>query len=244
MIPLFQYTARYSSTSSAFCRKSFETLCTRPTLLSRSIGGRKRVGPPKEILLLDVMDTIVVDPFFKEMPKFFGMTFDDLMKCKSPTAWPAFERGEINQDELFRQFFNDRRNFDGPELVKTMEEAYYFVDGMECLLDQIKSSGYEMHAMSNYPIWYKLIEAKLGLSKYIQWTFVSCEGPMKGLRKPSAAAYEAAAKALDVPKERLIFVDDRAVNVEAARASGIDGIVFKDVTGLRDELFKRGLVIE
>jgi FMN phosphatase YigB (HAD superfamily) len=243
-----QCSARYSTASSVFCcRKGLGTCCASPTRTSRSsrlLGSKVFGTAPKEILLLDVMDTKVVDPFFKEMPKFFGMTFDELMKSKSPTAWPAFERGEIDQDELFKQFFNDRRSFDGQALVKAMADAYHFVDGMDSLLKEIKDSGYEIHAMSNYPVWYKLIESKLSLSKYLQWTFVSCEGPMKGLRKPSPAAFEAAAATLDVPIENLIFVDDRAVNVEAARATGIDGIVFKDVANLRDELVQRGLEIE
>lgn len=28
-------------------------------------------------------------------------------------------------------------------------------------------------------VWYKRIEAKLGVSRFIPWTFVSCEGPMQ-----------------------------------------------------------------
>jgi hypothetical protein len=29
------------------------------------------------------------------------------------------------------------------------------VDGMEELLEKLRAGGYEMHAMSNYPCWFK-----------------------------------------------------------------------------------------
>lgn len=43
-------------------------------------------------------------------------------------------------------------------------------------------AGYEMHAVTNYPEWYELIETKLRLSTHMPWTFVSCTGPMQARR--------------------------------------------------------------
>ena len=57
--------------------------------------------------------------------------------------------------------------------------GYRFLDGIEELLQELKLAGVEMHIMSNYPVWYKRIEAKLVLTKFMPWTFVSCDGPMK-----------------------------------------------------------------
>ena len=48
------------------------------------------------VILVDVMDTIVYDPFFTDMPRFFGMSFQQLMREKDPKAWVEFERGEID----------------------------------------------------------------------------------------------------------------------------------------------------
>merc|ERR1719174_3475258 len=56
--------------------------------------------------------------------------------------------------------------------------------------------GLRLHALSNYPVWYRNIEAKLRLSEHLEWSFVSCE---TGTRKPDAAAFEGAAAALGVP---------------------------------------------
>lgn len=59
-------------------------------------GGAERQQQPAEacgnpgqppVLLLDIMDTVVYDPFFQDMPRFFGITFKELLAAKHPTAW-------------------------------------------------------------------------------------------------------------------------------------------------------------
>lgn len=62
-----------------------------------------------------------------------------------------------------------------------LEQAstYRWLDGMEDLVARLSKSGYEMHAVSNYPIWWQIIEDQLRLSRYMAWTFVSCTGPME-----------------------------------------------------------------
>lgn len=67
-----------------------------------------------------MQDTLVWDPFYTEMPEFFDMKLPDLLKQKHPSAWPEFERGEIDEDELFRKFFKDGREIDGPGLIRQM----------------------------------------------------------------------------------------------------------------------------
>ena len=50
---------------------------------------------------------------------------------------------------------------------------------MEALLGRLAAAGVQVHAFSNYPAWWRLIEDKLRLSRYLDWTFVSCHGPMR-----------------------------------------------------------------
>eukprot|EP00775_Hariotina_reticulata_P005353 gene5353-5589_t len=180
----------------------------------------------KPVLLLDVMDTLVVDPFFVHMPNFFNMSFKELLAAKHPTAWVEFENDCITEDELFVKFFADGRQFDGAALVNHMVDHYRYIEGVQDLLHRLKQAGYAMHAMSNYPKWYLLIEEKLRLSQYLDWTFVSCTGPMKGLRKPAPAAFDCVVNHLQLPAEQLIFVDDRQPNVDAAAAAGMAAIKF------------------
>jgi FMN phosphatase YigB (HAD superfamily) len=96
-----------------------------------------------------------------------------------------------------------------------------------------------MHAFSNYPVWYQLIEERLSLSRFLDWTFVSC---ITGLRKPDPAAYADVSSKLGVPPEQCVFVDDRASNCEAARRSGIRSVVFEGVDSLRASLRDAGVM--
>jgi hypothetical protein len=41
-----------------------------------------------------------------------------------------------------------------------------------------------MHVVSNYPVWFQWIEEKLELSRYLEWTFISCTGTMKVMEIP------------------------------------------------------------
>ncbi|GKV53530.1 hypothetical protein SLEP1_g60050 [Rubroshorea leprosula] len=55
-----------------------------------------------------------------------------------------------------------------------MRRGYSYLDGVEQLLRALRQDNYEMHAFTNYPIWYEMIEDKLKVSNYLSWTFCSC----------------------------------------------------------------------
>lgn len=65
-------------------------------------------------------DTLVKDPFYEHMPRYFNMTFKELCASKHPSAWLEFEKGLISQDEFKRKFFTDGRSFDFEGLTAVM----------------------------------------------------------------------------------------------------------------------------
>ena len=187
----------------------------------------------RPILLWDVMGTLVHDPFFVEMPEFFEMSFDDLFAAKHPSAWVEFELGRCTEREFLDAFFADGRAFDQQGFVDAVAASYRWLPGLEPLLEELHAIGLPMHAFSNDPVWYRLIEERLRLSRFLDWTFVSC---LIGARKPAADAYEKVLGQLDVPAERCVFIDDRRSNCEAARAQGIQAVRFEGVDALRVSL--------
>lgn len=193
---------------------------------------------PPQVVLWDVMDTLVRDPFREVMPAFFGMDFKALLRVKSPTAWLAFERGEIDEATYFATAFHDGRTYDGPGFREAMVAGYAWLPGMESLVERLYLAGVTMHALSNYPEWYTHLEARLGLSRFLSWRFVSCR---TGVRKPAPQAYLGAAAACGVPPADCLFVDDRPENVDAARSVGMDAFVFRDAEQTLTELRARGL---
>ncbi len=193
----------------------------------------------RRILLLDVMGTLVHDPFFVEVPAFFGMSLEELLAVKHPTAWIEFELGKIDEATFLPMFFRDGRGYDHQGLKRAMHGSYALLDGVCDLLEELHGAGVPMHALSNYTDWYTLIEDRVGLSRWVAWTFVSCR---TGLRKPDPAAYANAVQQLSVCAADCVFVDDRGANCAAARAVGMHAIEFCDARQLREELVASGLL--
>ena len=193
----------------------------------------------RPILLFDVLGTLVYDPFYVEVPAFFELSFDELLAQKHPTAWADFERAAITEDELFASFFLDRRAFDHEGLKTCMAAAFRWLDGMEELLAELAVAGHAIHAFSNYPWWYRWIEERLGLSRYLSWSFVSWD---TGLRKPDPRAYANALACLARPAGECLFVDDREVNCAAARRCGLAAIRFDGASAVRSALVGRGVL--
>jgi putative hydrolase of the HAD superfamily len=78
-----------------------------------------------------------------------------------------------------------------------------------------------------------------GLSNYFRVALSSC---YLGLRKPEAAIYQRALDILSRPAERILFIDDRVENVDAAVDSGMKGIRFEGAESLRRELVRLGVL--
>ncbi len=191
------------------------------------------------VLLLDVMGTLVHDPFFDAMPGFFGVDLRQLIAEKHPSAWVEFELARRSEAELLRDFFADGRAFDHEAFLARVTSAYELLPGIEPLLGELAAAGVPMYAFSNYPIWYRRIEARTRLSRFLEWRFVSCE---TGHRKPSPEAYAHVVASLGVDASRCVFVDDRESNCAAARDAGMDAIRFEDAPHLRAALAARGVL--
>lgn len=185
------------------------------------------------VLLLDVMGTLVFDPFYEKVPAFFGMTFEQLLREKHPTAWIEFELGEIDEAQFLPRFFRDERDYDHAGLKETLRASYRWLPGMKQVVGDLAHAGVVMHALSNYSPWYRMIEERTGLSRFVPWSFVSCD---TGVRKPDAEAYVGAARALGLAPEACLFVDDRPRNCEAAVQVGMPTIPFCGAETLRAQL--------
>ena len=192
------------------------------------------------VILWDIMDTLVRDPFFTHMPGFFGHTFEELVKRLTPRAWVEFELGNLTELEFYARFFRDGSVIDGEGLKQHMAQAYTWVEGIEALLSELQARAVPMHALSNYPLWYQVVEQRLGLSRYVELSFISCH---TGLRKPAPEAFLHACEQLGVPSEACLLVDDRAQNCDAAREVGLSAFRFDgSVPALRQALVQYGVL--
>jgi HAD superfamily hydrolase (TIGR01509 family) len=190
-------------------------------------------------LLVDVLGTLVHDPFYVEVPRALGMTLQELLRVKHPTAWVEFELGRLTEEEFLPRFFADGRDFDRAALVGSFARSFRFLEGIEPLLEELCEAGVRPHVLSNYPIWYRRIEEQVRLSRFAEWSFVSCH---TRLRKPDPQAFLHAAHALGRDPTDCVFVDDVERNVAAAARVGMVALRFTGAAALRQELSSLGLL--
>lgn len=191
-------------------------------------------------IFFDVMDTLVHDPFHDVMPGLLGLTTDELVRTKHPTAWVDFELGRIDEPTFLQIFLPDRA-WDPQGFCAAVREAYRWLPGIEPLLAELRAHADRpgLYALSNYTPWFAWIEECCRLSRYLDRAFVSYQ---TGVRKPDPEAYLAPCRALGIAPRDALFVDDRPVNCDAARGVGMDAIVFRGAPDLAAELARRGLV--
>lgn len=192
-----------------------------------------------KVLLWDVMDTIVRDPFRTAMPEYLGITFEAMLREKHPTAWVDFETGVLDEARFGARFYADGRGIDARGLLRHIRPHYRYIDGVEPLLAELRGRGVAMHVLSNYPCWYRAIEEETGLSRYVPWTFVSCH---TGLRKPDARCFMHVVRSLGVAAGDCVLIDDRRANCDGAVAVGMQALRFEgDVARLREGLSLLGV---
>ncbi|MCL2779983.1 MAG: HAD-IA family hydrolase [Actinomycetia bacterium] len=128
--------------------------------------------------------------------------------------------------------------------VRADDDAYCarhaLTPGISDLLVELAEAGTPMACLSNdVREWSVALRRRFGLDRWIGAWVVS---GATGVRKPDPAAFAALVEATGVPAERLVFFDDRPVNVNAARAAGIDAIRFTGVAAAREQLRARGVI--
>ena len=168
--------------------------------------------------LFDVMSTLVYDPFYKDLPEAFDTDLRTLLAGRDRMAWVDFECGHINEAEFFQRFWGNEA--DGLRMKHCFMKNYAWLEGIPELLRAVREKGHRIATASNYPEWYELIDAKLGLSLLVDQHFVSHQ---LGVRKPKPKFYLRLLSALNVHPADCVFVDDRLDNVQAAEALGMAG---------------------
>ncbi len=188
------------------------------------------------MFVFDLMDTVVVDPFYKLIPAYLGLEMPELMQVKHPTSWLEFEQGKITEEEFLTQFYDPHGGqtlTDPAEFKALFINNYRFVEGMEELLRQLKSQGEQLWVLSNYPVWFEILRTRLELDRFFDGYTLSYRC---GYRKPDPHCYQALMAEVAHPAANLLLIDDRAINVLGAQAVGWQGVLFTETNTLRQHL--------
>jgi FMN hydrolase / 5-amino-6-(5-phospho-D-ribitylamino)uracil phosphatase len=191
-------------------------------------------------ICLDLMDTLVRDPYRDAVRAATGLDLDALRAVKDPDAWPMFEVGEIDEQEFARRFFADPSNehtFDLAAFHEARWRGYAFLPGMEALLDDAEGH-VERYVASNYPVWVEELSERFGLTERTEGVWASHH---LGVRKPDPTFFERLLERIGREPADCLFVDDRADNCAAAAAVGMRAHRFTGADDLRERLRAEGI---
>ncbi len=153
----------------------------------------------------------------------------------------SLERGKISLDEyLERTVFYRPRPF-----AREVFKDYVFslsqphADALALAQELTNSGEYLMATINNESKDLNLYRIQtFGLREIFSLFVSSC---FVGLRKPEEGIYRLALEVTQKPPEECCFIDDRPLNLEAARSMGMHTIEMEDVGRLRQELQKLGV---
>ncbi|MBI4396308.1 MAG: HAD family phosphatase [Elusimicrobia bacterium] len=104
---------------------------------------------------------------------------------------------------------------------------------------RILSRRYPVALLSNTnPIHWKYIMSKYPALRSARWM---CSSHLFGRMKPDPRIYKSLAKKTGTPLNKMIFIDDREENIEAARGLGMKTIHFTGDRGLEESLALLGV---
>lgn len=142
--------------------------------------------------------------------------------------WAGFDRGQIEPDALAERIA--RRTGIAAEDVRAVIDAIpahlHAHAGTVDLMRRMRRAGHRLFYLSNMPAPYALhLEREHDLFALFDAGVFSAR---VGLMKPDPAIFEAAARRFGAAPADLLFIDDVARNVEAARALGWQALQFRD----------------
>jgi len=153
----------------------------------------------------------------------------------------SFERGKISlQEYLERTIFYRPRSFT-PQQFKdcmySLSQANH--DTLQLAQSLARSGKYLMATINNESTELNLYRIQtFGLREIFDLFVSSC---FVGLRKPEEGIYQLALQITQRPPEECCFVDDRALNLDAAARLGMHVIRMENAQQLRGELAKLGV---
>ncbi len=154
--------------------------------------------------------------------------------------WGEFDRGSVTPTELVQRIAR-RTGLAADEVqavVDAVPESLRPIPASLALMRRLRQPGQPMFFLSNMPASYAdHLERRHGFVREFDDGVFSARVK---LIKPDPAIFTLAAQRFGVPPARLVFLDDHAPNVAAARAAGWQALVFSDALQCEADLRQAG----
>jgi FMN hydrolase / 5-amino-6-(5-phospho-D-ribitylamino)uracil phosphatase len=168
------------------------------------------------VVLFDVMDTVLVDPFRQALRACTPLSLEELFARRDADLWPAFERGELDEAGYWAGWEAAGLPHDPEAFHAARRAGTRWIDGMPELLDAL-AGVVERVTASNYPVWIEELA-----DEHLEGRFERILASHHlGARKPEPVFFERLLERIGAEPDEAVFVDDREVNVAAAEAFGL-----------------------
>lgn len=191
------------------------------------------------VVLFDVMDTVLVDPFREALRACTPLPLRELFARRDEDLWPAFERGDVDEAAYWAGWDAAGLTYDRAAFHAARRAGTRWIDGMPELLDDLDGV-VERVTASNYPVWIEELATE-HLTGRFERVLASHH---LGVRKPDPAFFARLLDRIGASADEAAFVDDREVNVAAAEEVGLTSHRFEDAASLRAWLFDLGVPLE
>ncbi len=164
-------------------------------------------------------------------------------EARHPEPYDALERDTITmRDYLDATIFYEPRPFTPDDFIEVMKvQSRPIPSNALGVLGEVSASDSWLVGLLNNEsrLLHEYRMEKYGIEDHLDIQLSSC---YLGLRKPDADIYRRAIDILGRPADRVLFIDDRANNTEAARTAGIHAIQFLGEEQLRRDLKQIGIL--
>jgi putative hydrolase of the HAD superfamily len=192
-------------------------------------------------VILDYGEVISIPPSSEKMASMAVVVGvrPDLFRTLYPTDRAAYDRGDFTAATYWLNFADDAHvRLDSAQIeeLRRLDVEMWSTVNLQMIrwLECLSEAGLKTALLSNM-ISDMAVHARQTFRWLNKLTYhvLSCE---VRLIKPDRAIYERCLEGLQVTPSEALFVDDKQINVQAARALGITSIHFQSVGQLRNEL--------
>jgi putative hydrolase of the HAD superfamily len=211
-----------------------------------------RAAKPEKSRMADTivfdLGGVLLDWSFEESASNVGLSEESIRTIREKVIdtgyWDQYDLGDRTRDEITEEILREipdcaddyRRYLDG--YMDSIIPFWYTEDWLKGL----KRKGYRIYFLSN---WSRECHDKLMESGVMSFIGTYMSGGVwsfeEHLLKPDRAIYERLATKYGLNPGRCVFLDDREVNVKAAREAGYSAIVFQDYTDVVEKLGSIGI---
>lgn len=197
-------------------------------------GGRRR-----QVVVFDVMDTLLRDPYREAHEVATGLTFEAFESVRPEGAYHALERSEIDESAYWEALRDAGISVDVARFHTIRRAGYEWLPGMQELLGEIVAR-HRVIIASNYPAEW-IAEVHTRFFRSIQAEVCgSCE---LHVRKPSLEFYDRMVCWFELEPATTVLIDDSEPNIEGAVAAGWQGVRYRDAGQTREDLGALGILV-